>query len=166
MEAEESIFGPEFFVALAFVLFVGLLLWKKVHLLIISALDKRAADIKSQLEEARALRDEAHSLLAQSQREQRDAAAQVKEIAVQAEREAKVQRETAERDMEETMARRLAMAEEKIAQAEAAAVKEVREVAVGIAAAAARQLLAAHLSAKEQSALVDDAIGGLDKKLH
>ena len=166
MEAEHSIFGPEFFVALAFVLFIGLLAWKKVHLLIIGALDKRAVDIKAELEEARALRDEAHSLLAQSQREQRDAAAQVKEIAAQAERETKTLREVAERDLDEAMTRRLAMAEQKIAQAEAAAVKEVREVAVGIAAAAARQLLAAHLSAKDQSALVDDAIGGLDKKLH
>ncbi len=166
MEAEHSIFGPEFFVALAFVLFIALLVWKKVHLLIIGALDKRAADIKSQLEEARALRDEAHSLLAQSQREQRDAAAQVKEIAAQAEREANVQRETSARDLEETVARRLAMAEQKIAQAEAAAVKEVREVAVGVATAAARQLLAAHLSTKDQSVLVDDAISGLDKKLH
>lgn len=166
MEAEHSIFGPEFFVALAFVMFIGLLVWKKVHLLIIGVLDKRAIDIKSQLEEARALRDEAHSLLAQSQREQRDAAAQVKEIAAQAERETKTLREVAGRDLDEAMMRRLAMAEQKITQAEAAAVKEVREVAVGIAAAAARQLLAAHLSGKDQSALVDDAIGGLDKKLH
>jgi len=166
MEAEHSIFGPEFFVAIAFVLFIGLLVWKKVHLLIIGALDKRAIDIKSQLEEARALRDEAHSLLAQSQREQRDAAAQVKEIATQAERETKTLREVAGRDLDEAMTRRLAMAEQKIAQAEAAAVKEVREVAVGIAAAAARQLLAAHLSGKDQSALVEDAISGLDKKLH
>jgi F0F1-type ATP synthase membrane subunit b/b' len=61
-------FDASFFVAVAFLLFIGLLIWKKVPGLIIAALDQRAAEIKAQLEEARQLRDEAQALLAQHQR--------------------------------------------------------------------------------------------------
>lgn len=155
-----------FFVAVSFLLFIGLLVWKKVPAMITAALDKRAAEIKAQLEEARQLRDEAQSLLAQHQREQRHAAAQVKEIAEQAEREAKVLRDAAEEQLNAAVERRLGMAKEKIAQAETAAVKEVRQAAAHVAVAAAERLIAEHLKAQDDAALVNDVIGALDKRLH
>lgn len=155
-----------FFVAVAFLLFVALLIWKKVPGLITAALDQRAADIKAQLEEARQLRDEAQALLAQHQREQRNADAQAKDIAEQAQREAKVLQDAAKEQLAAAVDRRLALAQEKIAQAEASAVKEVRQVAAHTAVAAAQRLIAEHLKAQDDAALIKDAIGGLDKRLH
>jgi F-type H+-transporting ATPase subunit b len=159
-------FDASFFVAVAFLLFIGLLIWKKVPGLIIAALDQRAAEIKAQLEEARQLRDEAQALLAQHQREQRNAATQAQEIAEQAEREAKMLEEAAKKQLDAAVERRLSLAQEKIAQAEAAAVKEVRQVAIQAAVAAARRLIAEQLKAQDDNALIKDAIDSLDKRLH
>jgi len=159
-------FDASFFVAVAFLLFIGLLIWKKVPGRIIAALDQRAAEIKAQLEEARQLRDEAQALLAQHQREQRNAATQAQEIAEQAEREAKMLEEAAKKQLDAAVERRLSLAQEKIAQAEAAAVKEVRQVAIQAAVAAARRLIAEQLKAQDDNALIKDAIDSLDKRLH
>ncbi len=159
-------FGAEAWVSVALLIFIGILLWKGVHRFAASALDKRAEDIRKQLEEARSLREEAQALFARYQREQRDATQTAGDIVAQADREAKLAAETADAELEETVKRRLQMAEEKIAQAEAAAVKEVRSVAARVATAAARQLLAENLTGEKRDALVDDAIQEVDKKLH
>ena len=58
----------EFWVAVAFVIFLGVLGYVGVHKMIIDALDKRGARIKAELDEARKLRDEAQTLLAEYQR--------------------------------------------------------------------------------------------------
>lgn len=157
---------PTFWVAVALVLFIALLVWKKVPGLIAGALDKHAAMIRRQLDEARALKDEAQALLAQHQREQRDAAKRAEELIAAAEREAKLITSEAERGLEELIARRTAVARDKIAQAEAGAVKEVRQAAASVAAAAAAELIAAHLKSKDHDALVTDAIANLDKSVH
>ena len=159
-------FDATFWVGIAFIAFVALLVWKGVHRIIIAALDKRAVSIRAQIEEARALREEAQTLLAQHQREQRDAAKTAEEILEQANREAKLALKTAEEEMERSAERRMTMAQEKIAQAEAAAVKEVQSVAARVATAAARQLLADKLSADKRAELIDSAIAEVDKRVH
>jgi F-type H+-transporting ATPase subunit b len=68
--------------------------------------------------------------------------------------------------MEETLRRREAMAMDRIAQAEAAAVAEVRGVAVDVAIAAAREIIGAQLDKSKADALVDDAIKDLPNRLH
>lgn len=159
-------FDSSFFVGLSVVLFVLLLVWKKVPGIIAGALDKRAAEIKAELEQARSLRDEAQALLAQHQKEQREAAKRAEELTATAEREAKLITEEAERNLEALIARREGMARDKIAQAEAAAVKEVRQIAATVAAEAAAELIAAHLKGAEQDALVNEAIDKLGQRLH
>jgi F-type H+-transporting ATPase subunit b len=159
-------FDATFWVGIAFIAFVALLVWKGVHRVIIAGLDKRAVSIREQIEEARVLREEAQALLAQHQREQRDADKTAKEILEQADREAKLALKTAQEEMEQSADRRMALAQEKIAQAEAAAVKEVQSVAARVATAAARQLLADKLSADKRAELVDNAISEVDKRVH
>lgn len=159
-------FDASFFVAAAFFIFIGLLIWKKVPGLVVGALDRRAAEIKSELETARGLREEAQALLARHQREQRDAAQRAQELITAAEREAKLITEEAERNLNELIARRESLARDKISRAEADAVKEVRQVAAAAATAAAAELIARHLQGKDQDALISASISDLGTRLH
>ncbi len=164
--AEPFYQSPELWVAVAFLLFVAVLLYVKVPKLIAGALDKRSAAIAAQIDEARRLREEAEALLAQYQRKEREAQAEAQEIVAHAETEAKRVAADAQKALEASIARREQLAVEKIAQAEAAAIKEVRTVAVEVATEAARKVIAANMDAGKSNALVEEAIRELPKHLH
>ncbi len=166
IHAEPFYQTPTFWVAIAFLLFLAVLLYAKVPRMIAAALDKRSVVIAAQIEEARRLREEAEALLAQYQRKEREAQAEASEIVAHAEAEAKRLAADAQKALETSIARREQLAVEKIAQAEAAAVKEVRTVAVEVATEAARKVIAASIDAGKANALVEDAIRELPKHLH
>jgi F-type H+-transporting ATPase subunit b len=158
--------GAEFWVGVAFVLFVGLLLYMKVPRLIADALDQRAEAIRKELDEARRLREEAQDLLADYQQKQRRADDEAKAIIEQAEREALAIKEQAEKSLKESIERRSRIAEEKIARAEAQALAEVRGAVVEAATAAAERVLADRVKGDTASGLVDQAIRDLRGKLN
>lgn len=157
--------SPELWVAVAFVLFL-VLAGKPIYRAIAAQLDARAARIKAELDEAARLRDEAQQLLTEYQRKQRDAVKEAEEILAHAKDEAARLQAEATANIEATLARREKMALDKIAQAEAQAVKEVRNEAVDIAVAAAERVLAKAVDEQRQAALIDQAIGELPNKLH
>lgn len=159
-------FGAEFWIAVAFAGLIALLIYKKVPNLITGALDKKSAEIKRQLEEARSLRTEAEALLAQQQSQQKDAVRQVKEIAAQAAEEAEILARETRASLEATIERRSRLAQEKISQAEAQAIKEVREVVINVATEAARELIAEALKGERQKTIVDEAIAKLGDSIH
>lgn len=156
---------PEFWVAVAFVIFVALI-WKPASRAIVTALDARAARIEKELNQAASLREEAQALLAQYQRKQRDAVKQADEILEHARVEAERLSRQAAKDLEATLARREKLAMQRIAQAEQQAVVEVRAAAVDVAIAAAEKLLAEKIDAGKADALIDQAIRQLPAKLH
>ncbi len=164
--AEPFYQSPEVWVAVAFLLFVAVLLYVKAPKLIANALDKRSAAIAAQIAEAQRLREEAEALLAQYQRKQREAQTEAGEIVSHAEAEAKRLAADAQKALEVSIARREQLAVEKIAQAEAAAVKEVRTVAVEVASAAARTVIAESLDPAKANQLVETAIKELPQHLH
>lgn len=157
--------SPEFWVAVAFVIFVALV-YKPLYRQATQALDARAERIRAEIENAESLREEAQNLLAEYKRKQRDALGEAQEILDHAKKEAVRLREQAERDVEESLRRREQMAMDKIAQAEAQALQDVRDQAVDVAIAATRALLAENLDADRATALVDRAIGDLPGKLN
>jgi len=157
---------PTFWVATAFVAFIGLLVYLKVPGKVGEALDKRADKIKADLDEAEALRDEAQDLLATYQKKQRDAVKEAEDIAAQAKTEATRILEQGRKHLEETVARREKLAMDRIAQAEAAALDEVKARTVEIALDATRELLSEKMAAKKADQLVDTAIKELPGKLH
>ena len=161
----EALSGPEFWVAVAFVIVVAGLAWKGAPV-ITAMLDGRAAKIKDELEEARRLREEAQQMLAEYQRKQRDALKDAEQIVAAARAEAERAAEQAVRDLEAAIERRERLAVEKIALAESKASAEVRNTAVDVAIAALRQLLAKELDAGRRSRLIDDAIAELPRRLH
>lgn len=163
--AEPFYATPEFWLAVAFLIFIGALsrpVWRRLT----GALDARSAAIAAELEEARQLREEAQATLASYQRKQRDAAKDAERMLAHAQEEAKRLTVETEKSLEATLARHRALAEEKIAQAQARAMDEVRAEAVEIALAATERLLRERMTEAHGDALVDRAIGELPQKLN
>src|ERR1700758_816323 len=119
-------FEAETWVAIAFVVFLGLLAYIGVHRQLTKALDDRAARIKAELDEARKLRDDAAKLLADYQRKRQEAETEAQGIIAGAKAEAERMAADAKVKVEEFVTRRTQLAETKIAQAEAQAVADVR----------------------------------------
>ena len=105
------------------------------------------------------------ALLASYQRKQREAAQEAENIVRQAKEDAVLHRAETEKAMEELLKRQEALAVEKIAQAEAAAVQEVRDIAVDLAIAATEKILADKVRGELSDRLVEKAIGELPQKL-
>jgi F-type H+-transporting ATPase subunit b len=154
-----------FWVDVAFILVVALA-FKPVSRAIAAALDARSAKIKARLDEAHKLREEAQEMLATYQRKQRDAMKEAEEIIAHAKAEAERLAKQAAKDLEVSMKRREQMAMDRIAQAEAQALKEVQNLAVDVAIGAAQKVIGESLSGAQTGALVDNAIKELPTKLH
>jgi F-type H+-transporting ATPase subunit b len=156
---------PTFWVAIAFIVFVGLMVWKATKP-ILAGIDARAERIKAELDEAQRLREEAQKALAEYKRKQRDAAKETEELLANARHEADLLRRQAAEDLKQTLARREKAALEKIAQAETQAIQDVRARAVDIAIAATAKLLSENVDPQRDQALVDQAITDLGRRLH
>ncbi len=155
---------PEFWVVLAVLIFV-IGVWKPARRAILGGLDARAARIRDELEGAQRLREEAERALAAYQRQQQQAAAEAAAILAHARDEAERVAVQAARNLEETLARRQRLAEERIAQEEAKAIAEIRAVTVDVAISAARQVIVAELDERRGAALIDAAITALPQQL-
>ncbi len=161
-----SLANTDFVVFLGFIVFIAVLFYFKVPGMIGGALDTRAQGIKSELDEARALHEEARSLLASYERKQREVQGQADAIVAAAKEDAALAAEQAKADLEKSIARRLAAAQDQIASAEASAVKEVRDQAVSVAVSAASAVLAKQMSAAQANKLIDASIADVGEKLH
>lgn len=158
--------NTDYVVAIAFVIFIGILLYFKVPSMLGKMLDQRAERIRDDLDEAKKLREEAQSLLASFERKQKDVEVQARKIVDTAKAEAEAAAEQAKVDLEKTVARRLQAAEDQIAAAEAGAVGEIRDRAVAVATEAARAVVAKNLAATDANGLIDAAIADVGAKLH
>jgi len=161
-----SLGNTNFVVLIAFLLFVGALIYLKVPATLSGLLDKRADSIQSELDEARALREEAQTLLASYQRKQKEVHEQADRIVTQAKAETQAAAEQAKVDLKASIKRRLQAAEDQIASAEASAVKEVRDQAITIAIAAANDVIAKQMTSAAGNKLIEEAIADVDAKLH
>jgi F-type H+-transporting ATPase subunit b len=153
-------------VAIGFVIFVGVLLYFGVPGMITRMLDARAVRIKQELDEARALRDEAQTLLAGFERRQKEVKAQAEDIVTAARAEAEKAAETAKEDIRNSVARRLKTATEQIAAAEQGAIRQIKDEAVTVAIAAAGEVLRDRMKASDANKLIDAAISEVGDKLH
>jgi len=151
---------------LGFLIFVSVLIYFKVPGILIRLLDTRADGIRKDLDEARSLREEAQTILATYERKQKEVAEHAIDIVKHAKIEAAAAGTQAKEDLKASITRRLAAAEDQIASAEAAALREVRDRAVSVAIAAAGEVIAKSMSAKDGGNLIDASIADAGKKLH
>jgi len=162
-----SIFATaEFWVAVAFFAFIGLLVYYNVPSMIAKALDSRADAIRQELDEARRLREEAQQLLDDYLRKRREAEEEARAIIEQAKLEAEALAAETRRNLQESLERQTKLAEEKIARAEAEALNEVRAAAVDSAIAAAERIIKSKVTPEVNARLVDQSMSELKRKLN
>jgi F-type H+-transporting ATPase subunit b len=156
----------EFWVAVGFFLFIGVLVYYGIPKKMVDALDQRGARIKAELDDARRLRDEAEALLAEYKRKRQAAEVEAEAIIASAREEAERVAAEAKARMEEFVARRSQVAEAKIAQAETQAVAEVRAAAAEAAVAAAEKILTQSAKGEVADRLLADGIRDVKAKLN
>ena len=161
-----SLRNTNFVVMIAFAIFIGIILYLGVPKMLGGLLDKRAAAIKAELDEAKSLREDAKALLASYEKKQTEVQAQADRILEAAKAEAAAAAEQAKADIVSSVARRLAAAEDQIASAEASAVKEVRDQAIVVAIGAARDIISKQMTEAESNSLIDASIDDVGSKFH
>ena len=159
-------FDATFFAFVGLVIFLALVVYLKVPGMVAKSLDARADQIRNDLSEAKRLREEAQHLLAEYQRKRKEAEADAAKIVAAAEREAEMIAAEAKQKTEEFVARRNALSEQKIKQAETDAVNAVRSAAVDLAIAAAEKVLASRADATVQADLFSQAVGEVKTRLN
>jgi F-type H+-transporting ATPase subunit b len=161
----DILLDAHFWVGVALVIFVAILVWAKAPAFAARAIDARAAKVRSQLDEANRLREEAEGLLAEirAQREHSDKLAQ--EVLANAKEEAERMQAESQARLAEQIERRGQLAERRIATAEAQAAAEVKAAAAELAAELAEKVLQARLAGAKSDPLVDQAIGQISEKL-
>jgi F-type H+-transporting ATPase subunit b len=162
----DLIYQPETWVAIAFLIFVGIVIKLGAPQQLLKALDDRSVRIKAELDEALKLRKEAEGILAEYRRRQGEAEQTAESIVLNARVEADRMAAEAEVRIEEFIARRTKMAETRIAQAEAQALADVRAAAADVAIAAAESILVKTTHGATAEALLTQGIGDLKAKLH
>ena len=151
----------ESWVLVSFILFVALLVYLKVPKILMRLLDEHSFKVKSQLDEARKLRDDAAAMLADYKHKQADAEKQAADILENAKAEAVQLAEASRQKMVETLDRLTKQAMQKISQAEASATKDVRARATDLAIAAAGNVMAAQ---KGNAKLIAESIAAVKSK--
>lgn len=158
-------FDATFFAFVGLVLFFALIIYLKVPGMVAKSLDERADKIRGELAEAKRLREEAQHVLAEYQRKRKEAEAEAASIVAAAEREAAMLTAEAKQKTEEFVARRNALSEQKIKQAETDAINAVRAAAVDLAVAAAETILVKKVDAAVQDDLIKGAVDEVKARL-
>ena len=161
-----SLRNTDFVVSISFIAFALILIYLKVPSMMGKMLDQRAVSIKTELDEARALREEAQTILASYERKQKEVSEQAARIVEDAKNEAKEAAVQAKIDLEKSVQRRLTAAEEKIASAQASAEREVRDASITVAVEAATEILTSQISADVADKLTENAIIEVQAKFH
>lgn len=158
--------APETWVAIAFLLLMGVFAYVGVHRTVLSALDRRSARIKNELDDARRLKDEAAKLLADYKARHASAEREAQDIIASAKAEAERIAAEAKAKMEDFVARRTKSAEGKIASAEAQAIADVRAAAADAAVAAASSILSNSVKGQLADELLAQGVSEVRSKLN
>jgi F-type H+-transporting ATPase subunit b len=157
---------PETWVAIAFVILMGVFAWLGVHRTVLTALDHRAERIKSELDDARRLKEEAAKVLAEYKAKRASAEREAEDIVTNAKAEAERIAAEAKTKMEDFVARRTKTAESKIAMAEAQALADVRAAAADAAVQAASTILSQSVKGSVADNLLAKGIAEVRQKLN
>ena len=158
-------FDSSFFVALSFLIFVGLVIYMGLPRMIISALDKRSADIQDELDEARNLREEAQKLLAKEKKNLDKAAEESKNLIKKAKQQVDEMTKKAEESLKEDIERKKKIAELKIEQAETEALNDVKSRVANLSFEITKNYLSKNLDKKVSKSILDDSISEIKKNL-
>jgi len=159
-------FQAEFWVAVAFLILMGVFGYFGVHRTILQALDHRRDRIKKELEDARRLKEEATKLVAEYRARRASAEREAQDIVASAKADAERIAAEAKAKMEDFVARRTKTAESKIAQAESQAIADVRAAAAEAAVSAASSIMTSSVKGSVANDLVAKGIQDVRSKLN
>ena len=162
----EIIHNPTFWVSVSFIGFMLIALKLGLHTKLTSGLDSRADKIKSELDAARALREEAESVLADYKAKQAAHMKEAEQMLTTAKAEAEALRAAAEKEMVATLDGRMKSAMDRIEQQEQRAINEVRDHVVDITIAAAKDMIGDHFENLSSEEMVQNVIADLERKVH
>ncbi len=148
----------EVWVALGLVALILFFLYLRVPGIVAKMLDDRSSAIAKELDEAKRLREEAAAVLAGYVNKAAQAGTEAARIVADAKDEAERFAKETRVQLRQQIERRAQIAREKIEQAEAAALDEIRALAADKAAAAAEKLISSHLDAKRSDTLIEQSI--------
>jgi F-type H+-transporting ATPase subunit b len=157
---------PEFWVAVGFVILIGVFVYVGVHRTVLQSLDHRSQRIKTELDDARRLKEEAAKLLAEYQARHASAEREAQDIIASAQAEAERIASEAKAKLEDFVARRTKTAESKIALAEAQAIADVRSAAANAAVTAASTILSQSVNGSVAEDLMAKGIAEVRAKLN
>jgi F-type H+-transporting ATPase subunit b len=157
---------PEFWVAVAFFILMGVFAYLGVHRTVLTTLDHRHDRIKAELDDARRIKEEAAKVLEQYKARRASAEREAAEIITGAKAEAERIASEAKAKMEDFVARRTKTAENKIALAEAQALADVRAAAADAAIAAASTILSQSVNGEVADDLLAKGIQDVRTKLN
>jgi F-type H+-transporting ATPase subunit b len=157
---------PETWVAIAFIILIGVFIWLGVHRTVLTALDHRAERIKAELDDARRLKEEAAKVLEEYKARRASAEREAQDIVANAKAEAERIATEAKAKMEDFVARRTKTAESKIAMAEAQALADVRAAAAEAAVTAASSILSKSVTGSVADDLISKGIADVRQKLN
>lgn len=158
--------SPEFWVAVSFFVFLGIVAKVGGFRSIFTALDKRGERVRNELEEARRLREEATAVLAEYKKKAQDAERDAQAIVAAAREEAERVSKEAHARMLDFVARRTAAAESKIAQAEQSAAQAIRDAAADAAIKASEAVLRQEVKGPLGRDLLSKGLDEVKTKLH
>lgn len=158
--------NAEFWVASAFVVFMGVLAYLGAFKTMIGGIDARSDKIRKDLAEAESLRDQARRVLTETQSKVKAAEVEARAIVDQARKDSEVFAAAARKDLQDFMARRRAMAEDRIAQAEAQAIADVKAAAADAAVKASEIVLANELRGEKGDSLIAQRLQSVKASLN
>ncbi|MCY4306297.1 MAG: ATP F0F1 synthase subunit B [Aestuariivita sp.] len=161
-----SFANTDFVVLIAFILFLSVIFYFRIPSRLLGMLDNRAQSIQEDIDEAKRLRDDAQQLLSNCEKKQKEMKVQAEKIITEAKREAEILKEQAEQELEKTIFRRVASAEERISLARSVVIREVRNEAIILAVAVARDIIQQEITEKSARDLIQLAIDETEIKLH
>ena len=157
---------PEFWVAVAFVILMGVFAYFGIHRTVLTTLDHRSERIKAELDDARRLKEEAAKLLAEYKARHASAEREAQDIIESAKAEAERIASEAKTKMEDFVARRTKTAESKIGLAEAQALADVRAAAADAAVTAAFTIMSQSVKGPIADDLLAKGIAEVREKLN
>ncbi|MCY4302560.1 MAG: ATP F0F1 synthase subunit B [Aestuariivita sp.] len=161
-----SLGNTDFVVAIAFILFIAVLIYFKVPRLLTGMLDQRAASIEDELAQAHKLREDAQAVLSRYDKHTRDLKEQNDRMIDAARQEADLAMSRAEKDIDAVVSRRLAAAEDHMVSAKNAVIREIRNNAIGVAVATARDIMIEQITDVEAGELIEEALSEVEVRLN
>ena len=152
-------------VGISFALFVAFSC-KKGKQSVISSLDSKIEKIKHDLETAESLRIEAQELLAQYQRQQREADKNAEKMVADAKKRAEIIKADAEADLKDMEAHREQWLKQRVQRMEDDAIAEIQAQIADLASQASVEILSQEIDQKTHDKMVDETIKTLSSSVH